>query len=299
MRIIALFGPTGVGKTSLAIALAQGLRLRGEDPVAVSADAMQIYRGIEILSGAPTAAEQAQLEHRLVSVLPIGQTCSAGRYAELAHAEIDALLADGRRPIVVGGTGLYLRAALAELTLRPVADPEVRLRLQGELEVAGTPAMHERLAALAPWAALEIDLNDRSRVLRALELHEAGVLSPRDTPSELWSEDLRHPTLLIGLVMERGALYEAIDARVDAMLAQGAREEVALAEHEGASATARRALGFSELLAGDVDGMKRRTRNYAKRQLTWMRKLAGVHTLDVTGRSAGVVAQEILDSWPL
>ena len=80
--------------------------------------------------------------------------------------------------------------------------------------------MHERLAALAPWAALEIDLNDRSRVLRALELHEAGVLSPRDTPSELWSEDLRHPTLLIGLVMERGALYEAIDARVDAMLAR-------------------------------------------------------------------------------
>jgi tRNA dimethylallyltransferase len=299
MRIIALFGPTGVGKTSLAIALARGLRLRGEDPVAVSADAIQIYRGIEILSGAPSAAAQAELEHRLVSVLPIGQTCSAGRYAELAHGEIDSLLTQGRRPIVVGGTGLYLRAALADLSLRPAADPHVRARLQGELEAAGTPAMHDRLAALAPWAAQDIDRNDRTRVLRALELHQIGALAPRREPSELWSEDLRHPTLLIGLVMERGALYEAIDARVEAMVAQGAREEVTRAERDGASATARRALGFSELLAGDVEGMKRRTRNYAKRQLTWMRKLAGVHALDVTGRSPGAVTQEILDSWPL
>src|SRR5690242_11107726 len=119
MRTIALFGPTGVGKTAVALALAEQLRARGEDPVAVSADALQVYAGLEVLTGTATAAERGRLEHRLVSFLPIDASFSAGQYAQLAHAEIDDLLASGRRPIVVGGTGLYLRAALAELDMRP------------------------------------------------------------------------------------------------------------------------------------------------------------------------------------
>jgi tRNA dimethylallyltransferase len=118
-EIVALFGPTGVGKTEVAIALAHRLRARGERPVAVSADALQVYAGLETLTGAASAAERARLEHRLISFLPIDATFSAGQYAELAHAEIDGLLAEGRRPIVVGGTGLYLRAALTELSMRP------------------------------------------------------------------------------------------------------------------------------------------------------------------------------------
>src|SRR5207302_8072232 len=112
MRTIALFGPTGVGKTAVAVAVARVLRSEGEDPVAVSADALQVYAGLETLTGVASAAEQAALEHRLLSFLPVDATFSAGQYAELAHAEIDGLLAVGRRPIVVGGTGLYLRAAL-------------------------------------------------------------------------------------------------------------------------------------------------------------------------------------------
>src|SRR5271154_2996139 len=119
MRILALFGPTGVGKTAVAIAIAELLRAQGEEPVAVSADALQVYAGLEILTGVATPAEQARLEHRLVSFLPLDARFSAGQYAQLAHAEIDELLAAGRRPIVVGGTGLYLRAALADLHLRP------------------------------------------------------------------------------------------------------------------------------------------------------------------------------------
>src|SRR5919112_1133889 len=119
MQVIAIFGPTGVGKTAVAVALADRLRGRGEDPVAVSADALQVYRGLETLTGVASAEEQARLEHRLVSFLPVTETFSAGAYAERAHTEIDALLAEGRRPIVVGGTGLYLRAALADLELRP------------------------------------------------------------------------------------------------------------------------------------------------------------------------------------
>ena len=117
--VIAVFGPTGVGKTAVAIALAERLRERGEDPVAVSADALQVYDGLPILTGAATHAERERLEHRLLGFVPIAETFSAGAYAERAHAEIDTLIAQGRRPIVVGGTGLYLRAALAELDLRP------------------------------------------------------------------------------------------------------------------------------------------------------------------------------------
>ena len=114
MRVIAIFGPTGVGKTEVAIALAERLRAAGEDPVAVSADAMQVYEGLAILSGAATPADRARLEHRLLGVVPVSEPFSTGAYARLAHAEIDAALHAGRRPIVVGGTGLYLQAALTE-----------------------------------------------------------------------------------------------------------------------------------------------------------------------------------------
>jgi tRNA dimethylallyltransferase len=296
MRIIAIFGPTGVGKTAVALALAERLRAEGEDPVAVSADALQVYAGLETLTGVASAAEQARLEHRLVSFLPIDATFSVGQYAELVHAEIDGLLAAGRRPLVVGGTGLYLRAALSELDLKPPPPEGLRERWSRELELRGAPALHATLAASAPWAAERIDPRDGRRVVRALELRDLGELEPPEGPSQLWSEEMRRPTLLAGLTMERAALYARIDARVEQMVAAGAGEEVRAAHAAGASATARQALGFEELLAGDVEGMKRRTRNYARRQLTWMRKLAGVHTIDVTGRDPAAVAREILDS---
>jgi tRNA dimethylallyltransferase len=296
-EVIALFGPTGVGKTSLAIALADRLRARGERPVAVSADALQVYAGLEILTGAAGPAERAQLEHRLLSFLPVDATFSAGQYAELAHAEIDGLIAGGRRPIVVGGTGLYLRAALTELKLRPPPPEGVRERWLAELDRRGPQALHAELADRAPWAAAEIEPTDRQRIVRALELFEAGELEPAEGPSELWTDAVRRPTLLIGLTMEREALYRRIEARVDAMVATGAEEEVRRASAAGASLTARKALGFDDLLAGDVDAMKRRTRNYARRQLTWMRKLAAVTVIDVTDRTPDSVADEIAALW--
>jgi tRNA dimethylallyltransferase len=295
MRIIALFGPTGVGKTAIAVALAELLRERGEDPVAVSADALQVYAGLETLTGVASPSERAALEHRFVSFLPTDATFSVGQYAELAHAEIDTLLGDGRRPVVVGGTGLYLRAALTDLDLRPPPAEGLREHWTAELERHGVAALHATLSERAPWAAAEIEPNDRQRVVRALELLDQGELEPPEGPSQLWSDDLRHPTLLAGLTMQRDALYATIDRRVEAMVASGAREEVQRAHAAGASETARKALGFEELLAGDVERMKRRTRNYAKRQLTWMRRLAGVRVIDVTGREPAAVAREILD----
>lgn len=296
MRVIAVFGPTGVGKTAVAIALARLMRGQGEDPVAVSADALQVYAGLEVLTGVATPAEQAELEHRLVSFLPVDATFSVGQYAELAHAEIDGLLAAGRRPIVVGGTGLYLRAALAELDLRPQPPEGVRERWTAELARLGAPGLHAVLAVRAPWAAARIERGDGRRVVRALELLELGELEPPEGPSQLWSHHTRHPTLLVGLTMERDALYATIDARVGAMADAGAGEEVRAARLAGASETARQALGFEDLLAGDVEGMKRHTRNYARRQLTWMRKLADVRLIDVTDRAPAAVAREILDS---
>jgi tRNA dimethylallyltransferase len=296
--VLAIFGPTGVGKTALAVAVAARLRARGEWPVAVSADALQVYQGLETLTGVPTVAEREGLEHRLVSILPVDARFSVGEYAELAHAEIDALLAQGARPIVVGGTGLYLRAALAELALRPAAPDEVRARWERELARRGPEALHAELVRRAPWAAASVAPRDRSRIVRLLELDDLGELEPPSGPNQLWTEETRHPTRLVGLVMDRDALYARIDARVEAMVAAGAAREARAAHAAGASETARKALGFDELLAGDVEAMKRRTRNFARRQLTWMRKLAGVQVVDATGREAREVAAELFPDRP-
>lgn len=301
--VIALFGPTGVGKTAVALALAERLRELGEDPVAVSADALQVYAGLETLTGAASAAEQEQLEHRLVGTQPVNESFSAGRYAQLAHAEIDGLLAEGRRPIVVGGTGLYLRAALADLSLAPPPEPGVREELMAELAEQGPQALHARLETVAAWRAAEINPADSQRVVRALELHAAGALQPQDDDSELWTEATRRTTLLIGFVRDRRQLYERINERIDGMVAAGVADEVRRAEAAGAGMTARKALGFRELLRGDVDTMKRNTRAYARRQLTWMRKLPGVWLLDLTEISAenaadGVTARWLVDRYP-
>jgi tRNA dimethylallyltransferase len=290
--IVALFGPTGVGKTAVAIALAERLRADGEDPVAVSADALQVYRGLETLTGAATPQEQAQLEHRLISILPIDATFSAGAYARLAHEEIDALLAQGRRPIVVGGTGLYLRAALAELDLRPPVPQHIRDRRQADLDRRGAQALHDELTTRAPGTTVRA--TDPQRIVRALELLDAGHEPPAG--EQLWTRETRHPTLLVGLTMEREALKARIGERVDEMVRAGAIEEVRRAA--GASPSARKALGFRELQDGDVEAMTTATRRYARRQLTWMRKLPNVTLVDVTDRTAGDVAKEVHDSLP-
>lgn len=238
MDVLAIFGPTGVGKTRVALALAEQLRKRGKDPVAISCDALQVYEGLGVLTGVASAAEREELEHRLVEFVPVTQPFSVGDYMRLAHGEIDRALAAGRTPIVVGGTGLYLRAAVAELSL-----------------------------VKAP---------------------------PESADSELWSPQTRLPTTIFGLDMERAKLYERIDARTEAIVAGGAAEEVRRAEELGPSRTARKALGFDELLGGDVERMKKRSRNYARRQLTWMRKIPNLTTIDRSELGDAEVAAEIM-----
>lgn len=242
MQVVAIFGPTGVGKTGVAIELADLLRERGEDPVAISCDALQVYEGLSVLTGTATATEQARLEHRLLGFVPVTERFNVGDYMPLAHREVDEALAAGRRPIVVGGTGLYLRAALARLSL-----------------------------VKAP---------------------------PESADSELWSPRTRHPTVTFGLSMDRERLYERIDARTEAIFAGGAREEVERAEALGPSRTARVALGFDEVLRGDLETMQQRSRNYSRRQLTWMRKIPNLHWVDRDDRGDAAVAAELLTQLP-
>lgn len=298
MRVLALFGPTAVGKTGVAIAVAELLRERGEDPVAVNCDSIQVYRGLEVLSGAATAAERERLEHRLLSFIEPAEEFSAGRYAEAAHREIDSLLDRGRRPILVGGTGLYLRAALSDLDLRPPVPPEIREEVERELGERGPQALH---AELDPELAAGVDANDRKRVARLTELARAGI-EPAADAEEIWTATLRRPTLLVGLTMDRGELAQRIDRRVEEMIVAGAAEEARAALEAGPSRTARAALGFEQLVA-DVDGapsaeaidsLKAAHRAYARRQLTWMRRMEGVELIDRTGRSDDEIAAEIV-----
>jgi tRNA dimethylallyltransferase len=290
MKVLALFGPTAVGKTGVAIAVAERLRERGEDPVAINCDAIQVYRGLEVISGAASGDEQRRLEHRLLSFVPPDEEFSAGRFAGLAHAEIDELLGQGRRPILVGGTGLYMRVALSELDLRPPVSAEVREQVEREMAERGPQALH---GELEPALATAVHPNDRKRVARMTELLREGI-EPARSSKRLWSEGLRRPTELVGLTVEPDELRARIEARVDGMLAEGAEEEARSAELAGASRTARAAIGFEELQRGDVEGMKAAQWRFARRQLTWLRRMEDVRRIDRSGRSDDEVAAEIV-----
>jgi tRNA dimethylallyltransferase len=281
MRVMAIFGPTAVGKTGIAIETAKLLRERGEDPVAISCDAMQVYSGLEILSGAASSAERARLEHRLLGIAKLDEEFSAGRFAKLAHAEIDGLLQEGRRPILVGGTGLYMRAALADLDLRPPVPSEVRAAVEADLAARGSEALH---AQNSDELASGVHPNDRKRIARLTELSRMGIAA-HPSGEKLWSESARVPTKIVGITVQRDELRNRIEDRVDEMVRLGVADEVRSAVLAGASRTARAAIGFEELLQGDVEAMKVAQWRYARRQLTWMRRMDDVEQIDRTGLS--------------
>lgn len=298
--VIAIFGPTGVGKTAIALELADLLRRQGERPVAVSADALQVYQGLDVLAAKPGPEELARLEHRMLSIVPIDRTFSVAEFSEHAHREIDSILAGGGRPIVVGGTGLYLRAALTELELKPPALPGLREELERELEAVGSRALHGRLS---PRTAEAVHPNDRKRIVRALELERMGS-RPYQTSTQLWSDELRRPAVLFGILIDREPLERRIGERVARMLASGAPAEVERALESGISSTAGKAIGVAELaahLGGEATleeaaaRIERRSIQYAKRQLTWMRKMHGAQLVDRTLMTDGEVAAHLLE----
>jgi tRNA dimethylallyltransferase len=284
--VIALFGPTASGKSAVAEALTE--RIPAE---IVSADAMQAYHGLPILTNQP---EQPT---RLVGIWPLRHEGSVGEYQRLAHAAVDEVLAAERTPIVAGGTGLYLRAALADLELPPAPRPGARERWEANYDEAGPQAAHSALAERDPQAAAAIHPNDRRRVVRALELAEVGASLARPD-SRLWTDETRNPSIVFGLEVPVETLNRRIDVRARAMVQGGAGEEARRALAAPLSATARKVIGLEDLgaLANDeaVDAIARKTRQYAAYQRKWLRRIPGVVSVRAD-RPADAVADEILE----
>ncbi len=268
--VLAVCGPTASGKSAVAGALAE--RIGGE---VVSCDSMQVYRGLPILTNQPREPT------RLVAIWPLAHEGSVGEYQRLAHAAIDEILAAARTPIVTGGTGLYLRAALAELELPPAPAPGARRRSELLYDRLGAERAHALLAERDP-AAAAVHPNDRRRVVRALELAEVGfsLRPPRD---RLWSEETRHPTLIFGLELPSEELARRIEERTRAMFRAGVEEEARRALAGPISATARQVLGLREIAElpreQAIEAVIRRTRSYAAYQRKWMRRTPGLVSL--------------------
>ena len=284
VTVIGIFGPTASGKSGVAEAL--GERIPSE---LVSADAMQVYRGLPILTN------QSSHPTRLVGIWSLDHEASVGAYAPLAHAAIDEILANGRTPVVVGGTGLYLRAALAELELPPAPEPGARERW-AQIYDEDPGAAHERLGRLDPAAAGAVHPNDRRRVVRALELAEAGAsLAP--ATDRLWAEATRHPTLIVGLDVPKETLEGRIEERTRAMFDAGVVEEVRRALAGRISATARKTLGLDEVAnlprEEAIAAIVVRTRRYAAYQRKWMRRVPGLVMVDAD-RPPGEIADDIV-----
>ena len=279
--VLALFGPTASGKTAVAQAIAE--RIPAE---LVSADSMQVYRGLPILTNQSPA--------RLVGIWPLDHEASVAEYQDLAHAAIDEILAAGRTPFVVGGTGLYLRAAIADLTLPPAPEPGERERWERFYDEQGADRAHERLAELDPEAAAAVHPNDRRRVVRSLEL--SGRERQRD---QLWAGETRHPTIVFGLDVPKEELDRRIADRTRAMFEAGVRAEAEAALAGLISPTAAYAHGLSGLAdqpddEAAIDALVARTRRYAAYQRKWMRRIPGLVSLPAD-RPPGEIADAILE----
>jgi len=277
-QVLALFGPTASGKTAVAGILR--VRLGAE---VISADSAALYADLPVLTAAP------EYPARLVGTVPLGQDVSVGAYQRLAHAAID----EAEVPLVVGGTGLYLRAALSAIEFPP---PGRRAHWQAEVDRLGLDAAHALLAERDPAAATRVHPNDRKRVVRALELAETGAsLAP--ATDRLWTEDTRLPTTIVALDLPLDELDRRIDERTRAMVAAGAVDEARAAWSRSLSSTARRILGLEEFATLPEDeavaAVAQATRRLARYQRKWLRRMPNVVTLDAT-RSAEEIADGIV-----
>lgn len=297
-KLICITGPTASGKTALSIALARRL-----DTEIISSDSMQIYRGMDIGTAKPTPEEQQAVPHHLIDILEPNEPFSVARYLEYADACAQTLLAKGKIPIVVGGTGLYLDALIEGSAFTgDETDHSIRQKYEQMAAEQGNGAVHACLAAVDPQAAQRLHPNNLKRVIRALEVFEQTGMT-----LDAWNVQNKRPepkydAIKIGLrPTERETLYARIDKRVDEMMAHGLLEEASsLYESGRLIGTAAQAIGYKELLdflegreslAVCVETLKRRTRNYAKRQLTWLRRDPSVYwiTYDTNADFADVL----------
>lgn len=297
-KIVVIGGPTGVGKTAAAVAVAGAFN--GE---IVGADSMQIYRHMDIGTAKPTPEERARVRHHLVDILSPDEPFDAARYAERAGEVIEDLHEIGMLPLVVGGTGLYIKALVHGIFQARPVDPDVRERLKREAEIGGSTRLYERLRLKDPEAARRLHPNDAFRIIRALEVWEATGRPLSDHHGDHRFAAARFDALKIGLTLPRDALYERIDRRVDLMIADGLPEEVKtlMEMGYGPDLKSMQSIGYRHMaawLTGDlawveaVRTLKRDTRRYAKRQLTWFRADPGMvwHSPDETAAITDRVA---------
>jgi tRNA dimethylallyltransferase len=293
--VLAIVGPTAAGKSAVAHAVAR--ELGGE---IVVADPFQRYRGLEVAADAPSAAQRAEVPYHLVGDLDLVQSSSAGAYARLAHHAIDSTVASGRVPVVTGGTGLYLRAALADLAFPAVGGSDLRAWAEGR--AADPVEGRAELARLDPAAAARVDARNPRRLARALEVARVGQAGG----DALWSARTRRPTLIVGLSRPREVLDALIAARVRREIEDGLVAELRAALRAGASRAAGQIIGMREVAAlgsGDLvpdrleEALCARTRRLARKQLTWLRKTPGVEVVELGDRPADAAVPEILERW--
>ncbi len=281
-RIYILAGPTASGKSAVGLEAAE--RMGAE---IVSIDSMQVYRGMDIGTAKPGAADRERVPHHLIDVRAPWESFSTADYIALADEAVREITARGRRALFVGGTALYIQSLLAGIFEGPSADLALRGRLREEAARVGVEALHARLAEVDPEAAARIHPNDMRRIERALEIYEKTGTAPSALRREWSSGETRYDAALAGIDWPRAALRARIDARVDAMLAAGWLEEAKalLADPRGLGREASQALGYRELaevargeaaLADAVERIKARTRQFAKRQMTWFRRFEDV-----------------------
>jgi tRNA dimethylallyltransferase len=284
-RVLAIFGPTASGKTAVAEAVAD--RVGGE---VVSADSMQAYRGLPLLTAQP------ERPTRLVGIWPLSEEGSVAEYAQLAHREVDALLAAGATPVLAGGTGLYLRAALVDLELPPAPSRNLRAHWERLYDRLGPERAHAVLRGRDPDAAAHLHANDRRRVVRALELTELGS-SLRPRTDRLWTSEVRHPTTIFGLEVPRDVLSGRIAQRARRMFEEGVVDEARAALAGEISSTAVHALGLREVAELPPDealaALVTRTRRYAAYQRKWMRRIPGLVSVNAD-RPPDEIADEIV-----
>ena len=302
-RLLCLLGPTAVGKTEIAIQLAQ--RLNAE---IVSVDSRQIYQRMDIGTAKPTPEEQQSARHHLIDCVDISQPFSVADYQSLADAAIADIQNRGKRVLLVGGAGLYFRAIVDGLFEGPGADPSLRKRLEAEAAQFGVEALHKRLHACDPESAERIHPNNVVRVIRALEVYELTGTPMSELQQQWHPEKQRYPFIAFGLTMPRALLYRRIEQRVDVMLANGliAEVESLLKAGYARDSVALQSFGYRELIAylgGDctymeaISQLKQNTRRFAKRQLTWFRKDTRIEWLDRESISdiVGIIFRFLVD----
>ena len=297
--LIAVVGPTASGKTALAIALAK--ELGGE---IVSADSMQIYRGMDIATAKPTPEEMAEVPHHLIGFWPPEKPFSVAQYAILAREKIDDILRRGRVPVLCGGTGLYIKAIVDHIQYEEETgeDAALRERLRRQAQDEGNLAVWRQLQAMDPQTAERIHPNNLGRVIRAIEVMQVSGRSIREQEERSRQAPCPYHVIQIGLrYRNRENLYERIGRRVDAMAETGLLEEARAVRQQGLTATAAQAIGYKELydwmdgtlpLEQALENLKRSTRRYAKRQLTWFGADARIRWIEPDALQAGETVTE-------